>query len=38
MTLPKKIEYYLDNFIIEDPSPASNFGENILKKIEETIN
>ncbi|RZP23851.1 MAG: glycosyltransferase [Candidatus Actinomarinales bacterium] len=36
--LKNNIEYYLDNFIIEDPRPASNFGENILKKIEETIN
>ena len=36
--LRNNIEYYLDNFIIENPRPASNFAEDIIKKIEETIN
>ena len=36
--LRSNIEYYLDNFIIENPRPVSNFAEDIIKKIEETIN
>jgi len=36
--LKNNIEYYLDNFVIEDPKPISNFGEVILKKVEEIIN
>ncbi len=36
--LRSNIEYYLDNFIIENPRPISNFAEDIIKKIEETIN
>ena len=35
--LRSNIEYYLDNFIIENPRPVSNFAEDIIKKIEETI-
>ena len=36
--LKNNIEYYLDNFVIENPTPSSNFGKDILKKIEEIIN
>ena len=36
--LKNNIEYYLDNFFIEDPKPASDFGKDILKKIDEILN
>ncbi len=36
--LKNNIEYYLDNFVIEDPEPSSNFGKEILKTIEEIVN
>jgi glycosyltransferase involved in cell wall biosynthesis len=36
--LKNNIEYYLDNFFIEDPKPASDFGKDILKKVDEIIN
>jgi len=36
--LKNNIEYYLDNFVIEEPEPSSNFGKEILKTIEEIIN
>ena len=36
--LKNNIEYYLDNFLIEDPKPASDFGKDILKKIDEILN
>ena len=36
--LKNNIEYYLDNFFIEDPKPVSEFGKDILKKIDEIIN
>ena len=35
--LKNNIEYYLDNFFIEDPKPASDFGKDILKKVDEII-
>ena len=36
--LKNDIEYYLDNFFIEDPKPASDFGKDILKKVDKIIN
>lgn len=36
--LRNNIEYYLDNFVIEDPKPISNFGDDVLKKVKDIIN
>ena len=36
--LKKNIEYYLDNFIIENPKPTSNFDEDIVREVEKIIN
>ena len=36
--LKNNIEYYLDNFFIEDPKPASDFAKDILNKVDRIIN
>ena len=36
--LKKNVEYYLDNFIIENPKPTSNFDEDIVREVEKIIN
>ena len=35
--IKKNIEFYLDNFITLEPKPLSNFGEDIVNKIEDII-
>ena len=35
--MAKDVTYFIDNFISMDPKPSGNFGDDVVKKINEML-